>query len=107
MRNFNKYFDDKISSKSGKVCKYYHRFGRICGESIGIVANQPKFLAGCLDIDASKKAARFIRFCDAFNIPIITFVDVPDLCLAPSKLEELLKMELNCCMHTPRAQCQR
>ena len=52
-------------------------FGRICGESVGIVANQPKFLAGCLDIDASKKAARFIRFCDAFNIPIITFVDVP------------------------------
>ena len=52
-------------------------FGRISGKSVGIVANQPKFLAGCLDIDASKKAARFIRFCDAFNIPILTFVDVP------------------------------
>ncbi|MAZ25109.1 MAG: methylmalonyl-CoA carboxyltransferase [Porticoccaceae bacterium] len=52
-------------------------FGRISGKAVGIVANQPKFLAGCLDIDASKKAARFIRFCDAFNIPILTFVDVP------------------------------
>ena len=52
-------------------------FGRILGKTVGIVANQPKFLAGCLDIDASKKAARFIRFCDAFNIPILTFVDVP------------------------------
>jgi propionyl-CoA carboxylase beta chain len=45
--------------------------------SVGIVANQPMVLAGCLDIDASVKAARFVRFCDAFNIPIITFVDVP------------------------------
>ena len=52
-------------------------FGRISGKTVGIVANQPKFLAGCLDIDASKKAARFIRFCGAFNIPILTFVDVP------------------------------
>ena len=68
----------KISSKSRKsMQKIIIGFGRICGESVGIVANQPKFLAGCLDIDASKKAARFIRFCDAFNIPIITFVDVP------------------------------
>jgi propionyl-CoA carboxylase beta chain len=52
-------------------------FGRMEGETIGIVANQPMNLAGCLDIKASEKAARFIRFCDAFNIPIITFVDVP------------------------------
>ena len=52
-------------------------FGRIGGETIGIVANQPMVLAGCLDIDSSRKAARFIRFCDCFNIPIITFVDVP------------------------------
>jgi acetyl-CoA carboxylase carboxyltransferase component len=44
---------------------------------VGIVANQPKYLAGALDIDASSKAARFVRFCDAFNIPVITFVDVP------------------------------
>jgi propionyl-CoA carboxylase beta chain len=52
-------------------------FGRIEGETIGIVANQPQVLAGVLDIDASRKAARFVRFCDAFSIPIITFVDVP------------------------------
>jgi propionyl-CoA carboxylase beta chain len=52
-------------------------FARLGGRSVGIVANQPAVLAGCLDIDASIKAARFIRFCDAFNIPIITFEDVP------------------------------
>jgi propionyl-CoA carboxylase beta chain len=52
-------------------------FGRMEGHPVGIVANQPMYLAGCLDIDASRKAARFIRFCDAFNIPIVTFVDVP------------------------------
>ncbi len=52
-------------------------FARLNGRSVGIVANQPQVLAGCLNIDASKKAARFIRFCDAFNIPIVSFVDVP------------------------------
>ena len=52
-------------------------FARINGQSIGIIANQPKVLAGCLDINASDKAARFIRTCDAFNIPILTFVDTP------------------------------
>jgi propionyl-CoA carboxylase beta chain len=52
-------------------------FARLGGHSIGIVANQPAVLAGVLDIDASEKAARFVRFCDSFNIPIITFVDVP------------------------------
>jgi propionyl-CoA carboxylase beta chain len=52
-------------------------FGRFGGRSVGIVANQPKVLAGSLDIEASKKGARFVRFCDAFNIPIITFEDVP------------------------------
>jgi len=52
-------------------------FARMNGRSVGIVANQPMHLAGCLDIDASIKAARFIRFCDCFNIPLITFVDVP------------------------------
>ena len=52
-------------------------FTRIEGHSVGIVANQPMVLAGCLDIAASKKAARFVRFCDAFSIPIVTFVDVP------------------------------
>ena len=52
-------------------------FIRINGESVGIIANQPMVLAGCLDINSSRKAARFVRFCDAFNIPIVTFVDVP------------------------------
>ena len=52
-------------------------FGRIDGSTVGFVANQPMVLAGCLDIDSSRKAARFVRFCDCFNIPIVTFVDVP------------------------------
>jgi propionyl-CoA carboxylase beta chain len=52
-------------------------FGRLDGKTVGFVANQPMVLAGCLDIDSSRKGARFVRFCDAFNIPIVTFVDVP------------------------------
>jgi propionyl-CoA carboxylase beta chain len=52
-------------------------FCRIEGRTVGVVANQPMVLAGCLDINSSKKAARFVRFCDAFDIPIVTFVDVP------------------------------
>ena len=52
-------------------------FARMEGATVGIVANQPMVLAGCLDIDSSRKAARFVRFCDCFNIPIVTFVDVP------------------------------
>ena len=61
-------------------------FARFNGQSVGIVANQPAFLAGVLDIKSSVKAARFVRFCDAFNIPIITFVDVPGF--LPGKLQE-------------------
>jgi acetyl-CoA carboxylase carboxyltransferase component len=61
---------------------YYARnmivcFARLNGKTVGIVANQPQFLAGCLDVNASDKATHFIRFCDAFNIPLLTFVDVP------------------------------
>jgi propionyl-CoA carboxylase beta chain len=52
-------------------------FGRMEGNSVGVIANQPMVLAGCLDIDSARKAARFVRFCDCFNIPIVTFVDVP------------------------------
>ena len=52
-------------------------FARINGWPVGLVANQPMVLAGCLDIASSIKAARFVRFCDCFNIPIVTFVDVP------------------------------
>lgn len=62
-------------------------FARIEGRSVGIVANQPSMLAGVLDIDSSVKAARFVRFCDAFNIPIITFVDVPGF--LPGTTQEL------------------
>jgi len=65
-----------------EVHKYFARnmvigFGRLNGMPVGIVANQPNWLAGCLDINASIKGARFVRFLDAFNIPIITFEDVP------------------------------
>src|SRR6185437_9342647 len=52
-------------------------FARLDGRPVGIVANQPAFLAGCLDINSSVKGGRFVRFCDAFNIPIVTFEDVP------------------------------
>jgi propionyl-CoA carboxylase beta chain len=52
-------------------------FARIGGQVVGVVANQPAVLAGVLDVNASRKAARFVRFCDAFNIPLVTFVDVP------------------------------
>ena len=61
-------------------------FARMGGKSIGIVAQQPSRLAGVLDINASVKAARFVRFCDAFNIPIITFIDVPGF--MPGTLQE-------------------
>ena len=52
-------------------------FARMNGETVGIVGNNPKYAAGCLDINSSVKGARFVRFCDAFNIPLLTFVDVP------------------------------
>ena len=52
-------------------------FARMAGRTVGVVANNPKHAAGCLDINASVKGARFIRFCDSFNIPILTFEDVP------------------------------
>jgi propionyl-CoA carboxylase beta chain len=57
------------------------------GHTVGVVANQPLVLAGCLDIDSSRKAARFVRFCDCFNIPIVTFVDVPGF--LPGMAQEL------------------
>ena len=52
-------------------------FGRINGRTIGIIANQPQVNAGVLDVNSSDKASRFVRFCDAFNIPVVTFTDVP------------------------------
>jgi len=60
-------------------------FAHLGGHSVGIVANQPQVLAGVLDIDASEKAARFVRFCDAFNIPIVTLVDVPGFMPGPAQ----------------------
>jgi len=62
-------------------------FARLNGKSVGIVANQPAYLAGALDTSASRKGARFVRFCDAFNIPLVTFVDVPGF--LPGKEQEL------------------
>jgi len=62
-------------------------FGRLQGQTVGIVANQPMVLAGCLDIDSARKAGRFVRFCDAFGIPIVTFVDVPGF--LPGTTQEL------------------
>ncbi len=69
--------EDFFEIQKGYAANIIIGFGRMEGKTVGIVANQPINLAGCLDIKASEKAARFIRFCDAFNIPIITFVDVP------------------------------
>jgi acetyl-CoA carboxylase carboxyltransferase component len=62
-------------------------FASLAGRPVGIVANQPKFLAGCIDINSADKATRFVRFCNAFNIPLVTFVDVPGF--LPGKGQEL------------------
>jgi len=79
MRNvINLIFDDPLFELQPYWAKnILTGFARLRGHPVGIVANQPSVLAGCLDIDASTKAARFVRFCDAFNIPLVTFVDVP------------------------------
>src|SRR5210317_1925125 len=69
--------DDFFELQSDYAPNIIIGFATIAGYSVGIVANQPMILAGCLDIDSSRKAARFVRFCDCFNIPIITCVDVP------------------------------
>ncbi|MGW0177713.1 acyl-CoA carboxylase subunit beta [Rhodococcus sp. NPDC003322] len=69
--------DEFLEVQAGRAANIIVGFGRIDGRSVGIVANQPTQFAGCLDIDASEKAARFVRTCDAFNVPIVTLVDVP------------------------------
>ncbi|HZF46812.1 MAG TPA: acyl-CoA carboxylase subunit beta [Sphingomonadaceae bacterium] len=69
--------EDFFEIQPGHAANIIIGFGRVEGRTVGIVANQPMVLAGCLDINSSKKAARFVRFCDCFNIPILTFVDVP------------------------------
>jgi propionyl-CoA carboxylase beta chain len=68
---------DFFELQPGYAANIVTGFARMEGATVGIVANQPMVLAGCLDISSSRKAARFVRFCDAFNIPIVTFVDVP------------------------------
>ncbi|MFT3663104.1 MAG: acyl-CoA carboxylase subunit beta [Gordonia sp. (in: high G+C Gram-positive bacteria)] len=69
--------DEFLEVQAERAMNIIVGFGRVDGRSVGIVANQPTQFAGCLDIDASEKAARFVRTCDAFNVPILTFVDVP------------------------------
>ncbi|MEV0075530.1 acyl-CoA carboxylase subunit beta [Nocardia neocaledoniensis] len=69
--------DEFLEVQAERAMNIICGFGRVDGRSVGIVANQPTQFAGCLDIDASEKAARFVRTCDAFNVPIITLVDVP------------------------------
>ncbi len=69
--------DEFLEVQAERAMNIVVGFGRIDGRSVGIVANQPTQFAGCLDIDASEKAARFVRTCDAFNVPIVTLVDVP------------------------------
>ena len=68
---------DFLEVQAGFAMNLVIGFGRICGRTVGVIANQPKVMAGVLDINASTKGSRFIRFCNAFNIPLITFVDVP------------------------------
>jgi propionyl-CoA carboxylase beta chain len=83
-------------------------FGRMDGATVGIVANQPLVLAGCLDIRSSIKAARFVRFCDAFNIPVITFVDVPASCRARRRSTAASSSTApSCSSPTPSARCRR
>jgi methylmalonyl-CoA carboxyltransferase large subunit len=69
--------EDFLEIQPGFAANIFIGFGRVQGRTVGIVANQPCVLAGALDIDASDKSARFVRFCNAFNIPLLTFVDVP------------------------------
>ncbi len=70
-------YQDFFEIQPGFAANVVIGFGRIQGRTVGIVANQPCVLAGVLDIDASDKVARFVRFCNAFNIPLLTFVDTP------------------------------
>src|SRR3546814_11255450 len=73
-------------------------FGRMDGSTVGFVANQPMVLAGCLDIDSSRKAARFVRFCACFNIPLVTFLDCPGF---PPGTKQESGGTLTNCAHPP------
>ena len=83
-------------------------FARYAGQPVGVVANQPMVLAGCLDIDSARKGGRFVRFCDAFNLPIVTFVDVPGF--LPGTVQEyggIIKHARSCCSPMPKRRCRR
>ena len=83
-------------------------FVRLAGRSVGVVANQPSHLAGVLDVDSSIKAARFVRFCDAFNIPLLTLVDVPGFLPArPRSTAASSSTARSCSMPSPRRRCRR
>ena len=82
-------------------------FARLGGHAVGVVGNQPGALAGVLDIDASVKAARFVRTCDAFNIPLVTFVDVPGF--LPGTAQEWggsSDTARSCCMRMRKRRCR-
>src|SRR5213593_1997996 len=83
-------------------------FGRLGGRPVGIVANQPAHLAGCLDINASLKGARFVRFCDCFNLPLVTFEDVPGFCPGRRRNTAVSSSTArSCCSRTARPRCRR
>jgi propionyl-CoA carboxylase beta chain len=83
-------------------------FARMAGQTVGVVANQPLVLAGCLDIKSSIKAARFVRFCDAFNIPVVTFVDVPGFMPGtPRNTAASSSTAPSCCTRMPKPRCRR
>ena len=84
-------------------------FARMDGRPIGIVANQPAFLAGCLDINSSVKGARFVRFCDAFNIPLMTFEDVPGFLPGHRRRSSAASSATapSCCTLTPKPRFRR
>ena len=96
-----------------EVHRHYARniivgFARLGGRPVGIVANQPAHLAGTLDIDASVKAARFVRFCDAFNIPLVTFEDVPGFLPghAAGVSAGSSGTARSCCTRSPKRRCR-
>ena len=81
-------------------------FARLGGKPVGIVGNQPAQMAGVLDIDASEKAARFVRFCDAFNIPLVTFTDVPGFLPGTTRSGAASSATApSCCTRSPRPRC--
>ncbi len=99
---------DLLEVQAGHAMNMVVGFARIVGRPIGIIANQPAVLAGAIDINAATKASRFIRFCNAFNIPLVTFVDVPGF--FPGVRRNTAGSSAtapSCCSHTPRRPCRR